>query len=90
MGVALITLKVMPIGVDVDFNSIKKSGEERVIESGGEITKTEEQPIAFGLKALMVFIRTPEDKDTDLFENAFKDIEGVSSVEIVDYRRAIE
>lgn len=90
MGVALIKLKIMPESLDVEFESLKEKVKEKISSVGGEVTKFEEEPIAFGLKALITFIRLDEKKDTSLVENAFKDFEGVSSSDIIDYRRAVE
>ena len=87
MGIALIKLKIMPESPDTDLESIKQKGKEGIEKLSGEVTSYEEEPIAFGLKALMAFIRISEDNETDTVEEIFKNIESVSSVDIVDYRR---
>ncbi|MFZ5955644.1 MAG: elongation factor 1-beta [Nanoarchaeota archaeon] len=89
MATVAIKLKIMPEDLDTDLDSIKKSGTKKIKEQGGVITSFEEEPIAFGLKALIATMAWPEEKDTDLIENIFSKIKGVSSVEILDYRRAI-
>ncbi len=90
MGVALIQLKIMPSGLEVNLEDLKKIVTEKISTLDGEVTKIEEKDVAFGLKALIVFIRIDEDKDTSLIEDAMKDVEVVSSSDVVDYRRAIE
>ncbi len=90
MGVALIKLKIMPESLDVEFEALKEKVTAKITAVGGEVTKFEEEPIAFGLKALIAYIRLSEDKDTSLVENALKDVEGISSSDIIDYRRAVE
>ncbi|MEM4270812.1 MAG: hypothetical protein QXO70_01810, partial [Candidatus Pacearchaeota archaeon] len=60
-----------------------------LIEEGAKRVIIEEQDIAFGLKAIIVTIAWPEEKNTDIAENKLKEITGVSSTEIIDYRRAI-
>ncbi len=90
MGTALIKLKIMPENLDTDLESIKQAGKIEIEKIGGEVTKYEEQPIAFGLNALIAFTRLDESKQGDIIEEAFKSIPGVSSVDVIDYRRAIE
>lgn len=90
MGTALIQFKIMPESPDVDLESAKTKITEAVTEKGGEVTKIEEQPIAFGLKALITFIRLDESKSQDDVESALKDVDGISSIDIIDYRRAVE
>ncbi len=51
--------------------------------------KFEIQPIAFGLKALIVLFGWPEEKELEELENKLKNIEEVSSIGILDMRRAI-
>ena len=89
MGIALIKLKIMPTSPDVDFEKLKSLTKEKISAAGGEITKFEEEPIAFGLKALITFIRIDEHIDTIKIEDALKGAENVSSSEIIDYRREI-
>ena len=89
MAEVAVKLKIMPEDVDTDLNSIKTSGKEKIEKEGGLINKYEEEPIAFGLKALLATISWDEEKDTEIIENIFKEIQGVSSVDIIDYRRAV-
>ena len=89
MGIALIKLKIMPSSPDTDLEQIKAITKEKIKAVEGEVTSFEEEPIAFGLKALITFIRIDESKDTSLIENALKDVENISSSEIIDYRREV-
>ena len=92
MATAILKIKIMPESPDTDLEKIKEIVKQKVESEGGALNPTqafEEEPIAFGLKALIVTFAWPEQKDTDLAENTLKDIEGVSSVSIIDYRRAI-
>ncbi len=90
MATAGIQFKIMPTGVDVDFDKIK-SDIKKKIESfeSGVFSDAKEEPIAFGLKALIVTIALSEDEESDNVESAIKEIEGVSSVELIDYRRVV-
>ncbi|MCK5449785.1 elongation factor 1-beta [Candidatus Pacearchaeota archaeon] len=90
MATAGIQFKIMPTGIDVDLEELKKEIKTK-IESfdSGVFNSAEEQLIAFGLKALIITMALSEDEESDLVENALSEIEGVSSVELIDYRRAL-
>jgi len=80
----------MPESPDTNLEKIKKKGKENLKLGGAELAKYEEEPIAFGLKAIIAYIRLDEKiQDSDFVEQAFK-VPGASSVEIIDYRRAVE
>ena len=87
MGVAALKLKIMPSSPKVNLNDLKVKVEEALKKAGAiRIEKTEEEEIAFGLKALIVTIAWPEEKETSEAESI--EVEDVSSVQIIDYRRA--
>jgi len=90
MATAGIQFKVMPKGLDVDLEELK-SKIKAVVETfeSGVFSEAKEEPIAFGLKALIVTIALSEDEESENVEAALKEIEGVSSVEMIDYRRAV-
>lgn len=89
MATAAIKIKIMPEGLDTDLEAIKIQGKKNIEAEKGVLANYEIQPVAFGLNALIATLAWPEEKDTELVENAFKTIEGVSSVDIIDYRRAL-
>jgi elongation factor 1-beta len=89
MATAAIKLRIMPEGRDVKLDTIKKEATKKVVAEGGVLSSYEEEPVAFGLKALIATMAWPEEKSTDLAEKIFSDIKGVSSVTIIDYRRAL-
>lgn len=80
----------MPDGVDTDLDKLKTEIKAKVetFESG-VFNDAKEEPIAFGLKALIVTIALSEDEESDAVEAAIKEVEGVSSVELIDYRRVV-
>lgn len=88
MGMTALKIKLMPESPDTDLKEIKKKIEIKAEELKAKVNSIEEEPIAFGLKALIVTLAWPEEKDTDFAENALSEIEGVSSAQIIDYRRA--
>ena len=86
----IVTLTIMPDSPEIDFEKIKEEATKIVSEFEGEVGKTEEEPIAFGLKALKVIFVIDEAKgSTDPIEEKISKIEGVKSVEATDVRRAI-
>ena len=90
MGTALIKLKIMPTSPDTDLEKIKQEGKQKLEQQEAKVNKFEEEPIAFGLKAIIAYIQIDESKEnTDFIENTFTEMPDVTSTEIVDYRRAL-
>ncbi|PIN89218.1 elongation factor 1-beta [Candidatus Pacearchaeota archaeon CG10_big_fil_rev_8_21_14_0_10_35_13] len=88
MAIAALRLKILPVGLDTSLDVIKVEA-LKIMEALGALNTTfVEEPIAFGLKALIVQTAWPEAEDTDKAENGLSVIDGVSNVEIIDYRRA--
>ena len=88
MAIVAVIVKIMPESPDVDLEDIKESAKEKLESDGAQNISFEEKPVAFGLKAVMVKFAWPEEKDTSIFEDSLAGIEGVSSVDTEDYRRA--
>ena len=90
MATAGIQFKVMPESLDIDLEKLKTEIKSKVESfESGVFNEAKEEPIAFGLSALIVTIALSEDEEVDSVENAIKEIQGVSSIELIDYRRAI-
>ncbi len=88
MGSIKVVYKVFPEDVIENFDDLKKKIESclpefSLIEGYGE------EPIAFGLKALLVQASFPEDKTgiVDEFETQLGKIKGVSQVQTIIVRR---
>ena len=81
----------MPESPEVSFSKLQEEALNHIKEFAGEgETKIEEEPIAFGLKALKIlFVMNEELGSTESLEENIKTISGVQSVEVVDVRRAI-
>lgn len=88
MGIALIKIKIMPLSPEVDLEKIKNKAKILVEQKGGKNCKFEEEAIAFGLKAIIVFFAWPEEQELEELEEHLGKIEDVSSVQVVDMRRA--
>lgn len=91
MARVVITLKIMPESPETDLNSIETQAKAKISDfSQSKEMKTEQEPIAFGLKAIKITFVMEESKgSTDALEERIKNISGVNSVEVVDVRRAI-
>lgn len=88
MGTALITIKIMPKSLDTDLEAIQEKTKQIVEEKGGEKPTTKTEPIAFGLNAIILNFALDESNSIDEIENPLKEIQGVSSTEVIDFRRA--
>jgi|TARA_Y100000310_G_scaffold334274_1_gene413726 elongation factor 1-beta len=91
MAQVVATIKIMPENPESDLSSIQDKAEEEIKKFAGETPiKAEQEPIAFGLKALKLTFVMDEDKgSTETLETDIKKIPGINSVETVDVRRAI-
>ena len=88
MGIAAVIVKVMPSSLNVDFNSVRKKAKKNLEAEGAKNISFEEREIGFGLKALMIKMAWPEEKETELIVEKLKMIKEISEVDIEDYRRA--
>ena len=89
MGITLIKIKMMPSSPEVNFEEVKVKAKEIVEANKGTRVEFEEQPIAFGLNALIVgFEQNEDDGELDPIEEGLRKIENVSSVQVIDMRRA--
>lgn len=86
-GIAGVKIKIMPTSPDVNLEEIKKQAIEIVEKQGGKNREYEEDPIAFGLKAIIAFFEWPEEKDLEKIEESFENIENVKSVQVIDIRK---
>jgi elongation factor 1-beta len=89
MGSVIVTYKVFPEDVVESFDDMKKKI-EKCLPEFSSLEGYGEEPIAFGLKALLVQVRFPEDKTgiVDEFESALGKIAGVSQVQTLMVRRS--
>ncbi|MFC1733256.1 elongation factor 1-beta [candidate division KSB1 bacterium] len=90
MAKVIVTMKIMPKSPETDLKAIEEKATKLIAEFGGEVGKVEEEPVAFGLKALKLYFVMEEDiGSTESLENDVAEVEGVNSVEVIDVRRAI-
>jgi elongation factor 1-beta len=91
MALAVATITIMPISPDTDLDALEVKVKEVIKGFAGEKeTKTEIEPVAFGLKALKVlFVMEESLGSPDPIADKVSEFEEVNSAEITDVRRAI-
>jgi elongation factor 1-beta len=89
MGEVAAQIKIMPNGPDVDLKNLSTRIESQVALYG-RIHSCEVQPIAFGLKALLITVII-EDKEggTEAVEASLSVIDEVESVQVVAVTRML-
>lgn len=89
MSVAAVKIKIMPSSPEVKIEEIQSKVKSLLESKSAKNPQFQEEPIAFGLKALITMFGWPETQELESLEAALKEIESVSSVEVLDIRRAI-
>lgn len=88
MGDVAAKIKVMPESIETDLAELKEKLKAAIPEGAylhGDIV---EEPIAFGLKALIVtLIVNDQEGGTEAVEEAFAQIPGAESVQVIDVNR---
>lgn|GEM_PF-99294 len=88
VGSILVTYKIFPEDIVENFDDLKAKI-KAILPEYSEIEGYGTDPVAFGLVALLVQIRFPEDKTgiVDELETALSTIKGVSQVQSFNIRR---
>ena len=87
MGEVLTTMKIMPDSPDIDLETIKSTIESSMPE-GARIHEISEEPIAFGLVAVILqFITEDGEGGSEAVEEMVQAIEGVASFEVTGVGR---
>jgi elongation factor 1-beta len=89
MGSVIVTYKVFPEDILESFDDMKKNI-EKILPEFATLEGYGEEPVAFGLNALLVQLRFPEDKTgiVDEFETHLGKIDRVSQVQTLMVRRS--
>ena len=88
MGKAAVKIKIMPDSPDADLLEIEKNASELIQAEDGKIGKIEHEPIAFGIKAVIITFSWEENAEREILEEKMSKIHHVNSAEIIDFRRA--
>ncbi len=89
MGSINVKIKIMPSSPDVNLEKLEEEIKKLVEKNKGIGCKFEEEPIAFGLKAVMTYFICAEDQELDTLEKELGETENVNSVQVLDIRRAL-
>jgi len=84
----MVSLKIFPSDIVADMNGLKEAI-KKSLEGKATIYKFDEEPVAFGLVALVAHILVPEEASgvMDEVEQRLKLIEGISEIEVLVSRR---
>ena len=90
MSEVIISFRIMPESTDTDMEKLRERA-ETIISKAGEIGKVEIQPVAFGLKAIIIHAVMDESKGSpDTVEEELNQLEEVNRAEIIDVRRTVD
>ena len=91
MARIVVSLRIMPQSPEVNLPELEKKAKHEIVAfCNSQEFRTEIQPIAFGLKALVIlFVMEESIGTTEKLEQKISQIEGAESVEVTDVRRAI-
>ena len=82
-----VKIKVMPDSPDSNLDEIELQIKDIIEEKSGKVSKMEKESIAFGLKAIIVMFTIIETFQQDPLLDELRNIDHVSSAEIIDFRR---
>jgi len=88
MGEMLTSIKILPSDVEVDLEKLRENV-RRILPPTVKLFKVAEEPIAFGLTALIAHIITSED-ESDIIERVeglLKSLKDVGEVQIINMTR---
>jgi len=84
MARVLASIKIFPNDANIDLNGLKARIQSS-LPPGSTVQKFEEEPVAFGLIALIAYVVLPEDAagQMDKVEDAIRSVEQVSQIEVL-------
>lgn len=88
MGEVAVKMKIMPSDVETDLGELKDKLRAAVTEGSEVYGEIIEEPVAFGLKALIVTVIVGDQEGgTEAVEEAFAKVEGAESIQILELGR---
>jgi elongation factor 1-beta len=80
-------IKIFPTETTVDLVELRKKV-EKALPPGATVARFDEEPIAFGLVALVANVAMPEaEGQMDKVEDALKSVENVGEIQVVNVWR---
>lgn len=87
MGEVAAKIRIMPTDMNVDLGKLKEAL-AKAVPSGARLHGFSEEPVAFGLKALMVVVKVGDlEGGTEKVEEAFCKVKGVENVSVEELGR---
>ena len=88
MAKVLASIKIFPTDANIDLSNLK-SKVQASLPAGSTVEKFEEEPVAFGLVALIAHVVLPENVEgkMDQVEEAIRAVDLVSEIQILNVRR---
>jgi translation elongation factor aEF-1 beta len=88
MANVMVSMKIFPEDVTVSLDQLKEEI-KRSLPQDVSVKKFGDEPVAFGLVAIIAHILVPEDKagEMEKVENAIRSLKGVSNIEIFMMQR---
>ena len=84
MARVLAAIKIFPNDANIDLSALKTKIQSS-LPSGSTVQKFEEEPVAFGLVAIIAYVVMPEDAagQMDQVEDSIRSIDQVSQIEVM-------
>ena len=84
MAKVLAAIKIFPKDANIDLNALKAKIQSS-LPAGSTVQKFEEEPVAFGLVALIAYVVLPEDAggQMDQVEESIRSVDQVSEIEVL-------
>lgn len=79
MANIVVSYKIFPTGIEVDFDKLQKQIEKALPPQAKVYADYQSEPVAFGLNALITHIQIPED-ETGILDKVEQRIENISTV----------
>lgn len=88
MANVMVSVKIFPSDIVQDMKGLQDMV-RKTLEGKASVYKFEEEPVAFGLVALIAHIVMPEDAEgrMDEVERRLKSVDGISEVQVLVSRR---
>jgi elongation factor 1-beta len=87
LGSVLVRLKVLPDDVSVPLDELAEQI-DRKLPQGSTLLRRTQEPIAFGLSALILDVKVTEEEGIlDKLESLIKEVEHVSQVDVIGVSR---
>ena len=90
MAKVMVVIRVMPEGIEIDLKKLEETIRKEISDFGGDVTKVNTVPIAFGLSSLDIEFFMDESLGAiDPLEEKLAGIDDIASASTVSVRRTL-